>query len=163
MDTLKPRTAKDVEDAVQSALSRSAALELVGHGTKRAIGRPAQTNLTLDLSGLSGVILYEPEELVLSAQAGTPLDEIEALLGGRGNGNLLRRLGRCASAGCGYPAHRAWCGDGPLAHRVAARGRGAFGRAPQGHADRRLQGVCDNVRRRRSVRCGSLAHPLAGD
>ena len=83
-DTLKPRTAKDVEDAVQWALSRSAALELVGHGSKRAIGRPAQSDLTLDLSGLSGVILYEPEELVLSAQAGTPLDEIEALLAERG-------------------------------------------------------------------------------
>ena len=83
-DTLKPHTAKDVEEAVQWALSRGAALELVGRGGKRAIGRPAQTDLTLDLSGLSGVVLYEPEELVLSAQAGTPLDEIEALLAAKG-------------------------------------------------------------------------------
>ena len=82
-DTLKPRAAKEVQDAVQWALSRGAALELVGRGSKRAIGRPAQSDLTLDLSGLSGVILYEPEELVLSAQAGTPLDEIEALLAAR--------------------------------------------------------------------------------
>jgi glycolate oxidase FAD binding subunit len=83
-DPLTPRTAKDVEDAVQWALARGAALELVGRGTKRAIGRPAQSDLTLDLSGLAGVILYEPEELVLSAQAGTALDEIEALLAERG-------------------------------------------------------------------------------
>jgi glycolate oxidase FAD binding subunit len=83
-DTFKPRTAKDVEDAVQWAVSRGAALELIGRGSKRAIGRPAQSELTLDLSGLRGVILYEPEELVLSAQAGTPLDEIEALLASRG-------------------------------------------------------------------------------
>ena len=83
-DTLKPHTAKDVEEAVQWARSRGAALELVGRGGKRAIGRPAQTDLTLDLSGLSGVVLYEPEELVLSAQAGTPLDEIEALLAAKG-------------------------------------------------------------------------------
>ena len=55
------------------------ALEVVGHGSKRAIGRPAQTDLTLDLSGLTGITLYEPEELVLSAKAGTPLAEIEAL------------------------------------------------------------------------------------
>jgi glycolate oxidase FAD binding subunit len=83
-DTLKPRTAKDAEEAVQWALSRGAALELVGRGSKRAIGRPAQSDLTLDLSGLAGVILYEPEELVLSAQAGTPLDEIEALMAAKG-------------------------------------------------------------------------------
>ncbi len=79
-DTLRPRTAKDVEEAVQWALSRGVALELVGNGSKRAIGRPAQSDLTLDLSGLAGVLLYEPEELVLSAQAGTPLNDIEALL-----------------------------------------------------------------------------------
>jgi len=83
-DTLKPRTAKEVEDTVQWALSRGAALELVGNGSKRAIGRPAQSDLTLDLSALRGVLLYEPEELVLSAQAGTPLEEIEALLVAQG-------------------------------------------------------------------------------
>ena len=83
-DTLKPRSAKDVEDAVQWALGEGKALELVGNATKRAIGRPAQSDLTLDLSGLTGVILYEPEELVLSAQAGTPLAEIEALLAAQG-------------------------------------------------------------------------------
>jgi len=79
-DTLKPRDGKDVEDAVRFALSDGKALEIVGAGTKRAIGRPSQTDLTLDLSGLTGVTLYEPEELVLSARAGTPLAEIEALV-----------------------------------------------------------------------------------
>jgi len=40
--------------------------------------------MTLDLSGLEGVTLYEPEELVLSARAGTPLAEIETLVEQRG-------------------------------------------------------------------------------
>src|SRR5262249_13562354 len=44
----------------------------------------AQTDLTLDLSGLTGVALYEPEELVLSAKAGTALAEIEALVAANG-------------------------------------------------------------------------------
>ena len=79
-DTLKPRDAKEVEDAVRWALANDKALELAGQGTKRAIGRPSQTDLTLDLSGLTGVTLYEPAELVLSARAGTPMAEIEALL-----------------------------------------------------------------------------------
>ncbi len=83
-DLLKPRDGKDVEAAVQWALAESKALEVVGGGSKRAVGRPSQTDLTLDLSGLTGVTLYEPEELVLSAQAGTPLAEIESMIAARG-------------------------------------------------------------------------------
>ena len=79
-DVLKPRDGKEVEEAVRWALANEKALEVVGQGTKRAIGRPSQTDITLDLSGLTGVTLYEPAELVLSARAGTPLAEIEALL-----------------------------------------------------------------------------------
>jgi len=77
---LKPRDAKEVEDAVRWALGNEKALELAGRGTKRAIGRPSQTDVTLDVSGLIGITLYEPAELVLSARSGTPLAEIEELL-----------------------------------------------------------------------------------
>jgi len=79
-DVLKPRDAKEAEDAVRWALSEDKPLEVRGQGSKRDLGRPSQTDLTLDLSELSGVTLYEPEELVLSAKAGTPIAEIEALL-----------------------------------------------------------------------------------
>src|SRR5512135_1906828 len=79
-DVLKPRDAKEVEEAVRWALGNDKALEVAGQGSKRAIGRPSQTDVTLDLSGLTGVTLYEPAELVLSARAGTPLAEIESLL-----------------------------------------------------------------------------------
>jgi glycolate oxidase FAD binding subunit len=79
-DSLKPRDGMEVEQAIQWALANGKTLEVVGGGSKRAIGRAAQWDLTLDLSGLSGVTLYEPQELVLTAKAGTPLAEIEALL-----------------------------------------------------------------------------------
>src|SRR6478736_1240239 len=82
-DALKPRDAQDVAAAIQWALGQSKTLEVVGAGSKRDLGRPTQTDATLDLSGLTGVTLYEPEELVLSARAGTPLAEIEALLASR--------------------------------------------------------------------------------
>jgi glycolate oxidase FAD binding subunit len=77
---LKPRDAKEAEATIGWALAEGKTLEVIGRGTKRAIGRAAQWDATLDLSGLSGVTLYEPEELVLSAKAGTPLAEIEALV-----------------------------------------------------------------------------------
>jgi glycolate oxidase FAD binding subunit len=79
-DVAKPRDPKEVEEAVRWALSHDKTLDVAGRGSKRGLGRPSQHDLTLDLSGLSGVTLYEPEELVLSAKAGTPIGEIEKLL-----------------------------------------------------------------------------------
>ena len=60
-------------DAVTAALAQNTTLDVVGRGSKRGLGRPSQTDRTLDVSGLSGVTLYEPEELILSAKAGTPM------------------------------------------------------------------------------------------
>jgi glycolate oxidase FAD binding subunit len=83
-DTLKPQNAKDVEEAVGWALAEGKTLEVAGRGSKRGLGRPSQSDLTLDLSALSGVTLYEPEELVLSAKAGTPIADIETLVAEKG-------------------------------------------------------------------------------
>ncbi len=84
VENLKPRDAAEVEQAVQWAIAGGKTLEIVGRGSKRLIGRAAQWDMTLDLSGLSGVTLYEPAELVLSAKAGTSLSEIKALLAANG-------------------------------------------------------------------------------
>lgn len=80
MTSSTPASAADVLAAVQWAVADEQPLEIVGHGSKRALGKPVQAAHTLDLSRLTGVTLYEPEELVLSAKAGTPLAEIEAML-----------------------------------------------------------------------------------
>jgi glycolate oxidase FAD binding subunit len=84
METLKARDAKDVESAVQSAFGESRPIEIIGAGSKRLLGRPTETDLVLELSALTGIMLYEPQELVLSAQAATPLAEIEAILAAKG-------------------------------------------------------------------------------
>ncbi|HEX2216725.1 MAG TPA: FAD-binding protein, partial [Xanthobacteraceae bacterium] len=79
-DPLAPRSASEVEEAVRGAVADGRTLEILGHGSKRGVGRAAQWDRTLDLSALSGVTLYEPAELVLSAKAGTSIAEIEALI-----------------------------------------------------------------------------------
>ena len=83
-EPLRPREPKQVEEAIAWALAQGKTFELIGCGTKRPIGRAAQWDATLDLSALTGVTLYEPEELVLSAKAGTPLAEVEALTAASG-------------------------------------------------------------------------------
>ncbi|MDF1791301.1 MAG: FAD-binding protein [Thalassobaculaceae bacterium] len=79
-DTFKPDTPEQVRDAVAWAVSEESPLEIVTRATKRTIGRPLQTANTLDLSGLSGIGLYEAEELICQAGPGTTLAEIEAAL-----------------------------------------------------------------------------------
>lgn len=79
-DILKPENEDHVLDAVKWAVSNKASLEIMGQGTKRGLGRPVEAASVLDMSGLSGITLYEPEELVMTARAGTPLAEVEAAL-----------------------------------------------------------------------------------
>ncbi len=82
--TFKPDSREGVLDAVRGALENSSPLSVIGHGSKSLIGAPQPDMDVLDLSALSGVLFYEPEELVLSAKSGTPLAEIERLLAGKG-------------------------------------------------------------------------------
>ncbi|KAA0971869.1 glycolate oxidase subunit GlcE [Aureimonas fodinaquatilis] len=80
----QPQTAEDVRDIVLDAVAQATPLAIEGTGTKHFLGKPVQAAATLSTAGLSGVTLYEPEELVLSARAGTPMAEIEAVLKARG-------------------------------------------------------------------------------
>lgn len=77
MEWLKPTTAADVADVVGWAAARREGLCLQGRGTKQAIGAPVMAAFGVDLSALSGIRDYQPEELVLTAAAGTPLEDIE--------------------------------------------------------------------------------------
>jgi glycolate oxidase FAD binding subunit len=80
VDTLKVRDAKDVEQVVQAAIASEQPIEIVGHGSKRQIGQPIATNALLDLSALNAVSSYEPNELIITVQAGAPLSDVQSLI-----------------------------------------------------------------------------------
>ncbi|WP_253626072.1 MULTISPECIES: FAD-binding protein [unclassified Bradyrhizobium] len=80
MDTLKVRDAKDVEEVVRAAVASEQPLEVIGHGSKRAIGHPMATNALLDVSALNAVTSYEPNELIITVQAGAPLADVQSLI-----------------------------------------------------------------------------------
>ena len=80
VDTLKVRDAKDVEEVVRAAIASEQPLEIIGHGTRRAIGQPMATNAVLDLSALNAVTSYEPNELIITVQAGAPLADVQSLI-----------------------------------------------------------------------------------
>ena len=59
-------------------------MSIQGNGTKLGILRPVQAARVVSARDYTGISLYAPNELILSAHAGTPLPEIEAALAARG-------------------------------------------------------------------------------
>lgn len=80
MDLHQPKTEDEVIAVVQAAISANQPIEIVAQGSKRGLGHKVEAAAVVDVSGLSGVTLYEPTELVLRARPGTPMTEIAALL-----------------------------------------------------------------------------------
>jgi glycolate oxidase FAD binding subunit len=80
MTCFVPTSIDELREAIVEALAAGEPLELVAGGTKRGLGRLSQVPRTLDVSELSGIRDYQPNELVLTAAAATPLAVIEAAL-----------------------------------------------------------------------------------
>ena len=80
MSVHRPGTVAEVEALVAHAVSAKSSLAIVGGGTRSGLGRPVMTDATMVLSGLSGITLYEPAEMVMSAMAGTSIRDIRAAL-----------------------------------------------------------------------------------
>ncbi|MEK0082553.1 FAD-binding protein [Benzoatithermus flavus] len=81
---LRPKNAAELADLVAWAMAEEEPLEVLGAGTKRGLGRPVEASHAVSVAGLAGIDLYEPEELVMRAGAGTPLSVIEAALAEHG-------------------------------------------------------------------------------
>src|SRR3974377_1162824 len=79
MRALAPTTTPGLCEAIAAAAAAGSHLEIRAGGSKAEIG--AQRNAALlDLRGFSGVVDYDPPELVLTVRSATPLAEIEALV-----------------------------------------------------------------------------------
>ena len=104
-------------DAICEACANKQALSLCGSGSKQLLGGK-QKGLMLSLVENSGLLEYQPQELVLTARAGTRLDEIIPLL--TANGQQLPfdppryggqgTLGGALASGLSGPA-RVWQGS----------------------------------------------------
>ncbi|ONG53126.1 FAD-binding oxidoreductase [Pseudoroseomonas deserti] len=77
---LAPADEAGVVAAVAQARAERAPLAVCGNNGRAGSLRPVQAAARLSVRNLSGVTLYRPQEMVLSALAGTPLPVIEAAL-----------------------------------------------------------------------------------
>ncbi|MGD9806886.1 MAG: FAD-binding protein [Hyphomicrobiaceae bacterium] len=81
---LRPATEWELQRLLADATKTDMPIELIGAGSKRDVGRPTNSAALLTTNSLSGIRLYEPTELVMSARGGTPLARVEADLASQG-------------------------------------------------------------------------------
>lgn len=117
---MSPKSVGEVQEAVREVRSLSKGptpprLRIRAGGTKPALSTPKEGEALLDLSGLRGVLEYAPEEFVFTALAGTPVEEVEALL--RAHGQHLPFHPPFAQEGATLGGTVAAGLSGPLRHR----------------------------------------------
>ena len=81
---LVPETEAQACAMIAEARAQGRTLAIEGGGTRAGFGRPMQADCVLSTRALTGITLYEPAELVISARAGTPLSFIEETLAQKG-------------------------------------------------------------------------------
>lgn len=112
---------QQVVEAVRAARAGKAPFEIVSGGTRRGVGRPLNLPL-LDVSGLSGIVSHEPEELILTARPATPLTDIVAALAEKNQrlgfdpADWSRLLGSNGAATLGGAVSADASGSGKLRH-----------------------------------------------
>lgn len=94
---LQPHTPDEVVAILADAAARRATIEIAGGGTRGSFGALRPHAEQLSTTALSGIISYDPAELVLTAKAGTSLAELEAALAERGQAFLFEPCGAAGS------------------------------------------------------------------
>lgn len=84
METLYPATVEELGEAVAAVAAHGRKLTIRGGGSKAAIGAPTPDAAILSLRAFTGIVDYDPAELVLTAGAATPLAEVQGLLAASG-------------------------------------------------------------------------------
>ncbi|MCE1249659.1 MAG: glycolate oxidase subunit GlcE [Comamonadaceae bacterium] len=73
-----------LQECIRAALADARPLRICGSGSKDFVAARALRGTPLTSRALSGIVAYEPSELVVTAWAGTPLAELQALLAEHG-------------------------------------------------------------------------------
>lgn len=108
-----PAAVADWVDHIQQARQQGGLLSIAGGHTKAFLGEPLPSRATiLHTRSHTGVVSYEPSELVVTARGGTPLAELEATLAAHGqalafeplHGGTGATVGGAVAAGLSGPS-----------------------------------------------------------
>ena len=76
MQRIQPESTQEIVDIVCSHADARRPMAIEGSGSKNGLGRPVDAETLVSVRGLSGIVSYQPDELVLTAWSGTPMREI---------------------------------------------------------------------------------------
>ena len=83
--TYRPGTDLELREALQDAASAKHRIELLGNGSKRALGGPVgETDVRISTTALKRVLQYEPRDLTIRVEAGMPFAELAVELAKNG-------------------------------------------------------------------------------
>jgi glycolate oxidase FAD binding subunit len=74
----------DLVAIVRDARAARRRLAIAGAGTRAGLSAPRAADETISTQALTGVLHYNPAEMTVTAQAGTPLAELEAVVADKG-------------------------------------------------------------------------------
>ncbi|HEY0120208.1 MAG TPA: FAD-binding protein [Rhizobium sp.] len=80
MSEFLPKTEDEAAAIIRDHATRGAALAVIGGNTRSGFGNVVATDATLCSQGLTGIVAYNPGEMVMTVRAGTPVADVEAAL-----------------------------------------------------------------------------------
>ncbi len=83
---LTPSTETEAAELIRDHATRKTPLQIRGGGTRSGFGNAVSADAVLSSTAITGIIEYNPAEMVMTARAGTPVAEIEAALAENGQG-----------------------------------------------------------------------------
>jgi len=84
-----PANIEALSSILRRATKSSSVVQVIGGGTRQGYGSPPPADILLDMSSLSGIEMWDPDDLTVTMGAGTPVADLEATLAGRSQTAVL--------------------------------------------------------------------------
>ncbi|EKF59152.1 glycolate oxidase, subunit GlcE [Agrobacterium albertimagni AOL15] len=96
---LTPATETEAAVIIRGHAARKIPLKICGGGTRAGFGNSVAAEATLSSAALTGIVEYNPAEMVITARAGTPVAEVEAALAENGQGMAFEPMDHRSAMG----------------------------------------------------------------
>ncbi len=84
-----PGSVEELATVLREASQNSSVVQVVGGGTRQGFGTPTPPNVVVDMSSFSGIEEWDPDDLTVTAGAGTRVADLEAQLNERAQTAVL--------------------------------------------------------------------------